>query len=343
MITQREFIMIHELKNQGYSIRAIARITGKDRKTIRSHLQKAALEAIQRTNKKASKLDAFKDYILDRISKSSFRIPSGVVLKEISTNGYVGSLRILQQFLQIEYAKRVKPDPVVRFETAPGYQAQVDWTTVRNGKSPIHAFVMTLGYSRASFVYFTNDMESSTLIDCHHKAFAYFGGVPKTILFDNMRTVIDKRDAYGDGLHRFNDSFYELSRDCGFTIKLCQPYRARTKGKVERFNHYLKSNFYRPLVAKLSCGIIQITAELLNSYIPGWLNEANSRIHGTTNKKPIDMLNEEVPCFIHYVGLALPQNTPAEKPARLNITLLPEIAMVPIEQPALANYDRLVV
>ncbi len=140
MITQREFIMIHELKKQGYSIHAIARITGKDRKTIRKHLQKAVLEAIQRTNRKPLKLDAFKEYILDRISKSSFRIPSSVILKEIMTAGYTGSLRILQEFLQIEYAKRVKPDPVIRFETASGYQAQVDWTIVRNGKEPYPCF-----------------------------------------------------------------------------------------------------------------------------------------------------------------------------------------------------------
>ncbi len=132
---------------------------------------------------------------------------------------------------------------------------------------------MTLGYSRASFVYFTNDMESTTLIDCHHKAFAYFGGVPKTILFDNMKTVVNKRDAYGDGQHHFNEQFYALSRDCGFTIKLGQPYRARTKGKVERFNHYLKGNFYRPLIAKLSGEIIQITADLLSS---GWFQITNN-------------------------------------------------------------------
>lgn len=344
MISQREFIMIHELKKQGYSIHAIARITGKDRKTIRYHLRKAELETISRTNKKPSKLDGFKGYILERISKTSARIPSGVILKELISAGYTGSLRILQEFLQIEYAKRVKPDPVIRFETAPGYQAQVDWTILRTGKTPLYAFVMTLGYSRASFVHFTTNMESTTLIDCHHRAFAYFGGVPKTILFDNMRTVVDKRDAYGDGQHRFNDAMTQLAKDCGFAIKLCKPYRARTKGKVERFNHYLKGNFYRPLIAKLSGGIIQINAELLNSYIHGWLNEANNRIHGTTNKKPNDMLKEEVPCFIRYAKLAKPQQIiKKDQVNRLNATLLPKAAIIPIEQPNLASYDRLVV
>ncbi len=108
MITQREFIMIHERKKQDHSIHAIAKITGKGRKTIRKHLQKAELKEIQRTNKKPLKLDAFKYYILGRISKSLFRIPSGVIFKEICSAGYIGRLKILQKLLQVEYAKRVK-------------------------------------------------------------------------------------------------------------------------------------------------------------------------------------------------------------------------------------------
>ena len=345
MITEREFIMIHELKKQGYSIRAIARITGKDRKTITRHLKTAELLTIKRSNHKPSKLTEFKAYVLERISQTTSRIPSGVILKELRSAGYSGSLRTLQEFLKLEYAKRIKADPVVRFETAPGYQAQVDWTTIRTGKYPIYAFVMTLGYSRTSYVCFTNNMESATLIACHHKAFAYFGGIPKTILFDNMKTVINTRDAYGNGNHRFNEAFNQFAKECGFVIKLCKPYRAKTKGKVERFNHYLKNNFYRPLAAKLSGGFIKITVELLNSYITGWLNEANSRIHGTTNKKPIEMLNDEVPCFIHYAGLVVAATTEVAQPlaTRINLKLLPTAALLPIEQPALTNYDRLVV
>lgn len=342
MITQREFIMIHELRKQGHSIRSIARITGKDRKTITRHLRNSELAEIKRNNRRPSKLEPFKSYILERISKSTARIPAEVIYKEIISFGFAGSLRILQTFLSQEYGKRIKPDPVVRFETAPGYQVQVDWTTIRSGKKPIYAFVMTMGYSRASFVYFSTDMSSSTLLECHHKAFSYFGGVPKTILFDNMRTVIDKRDAYGEGKHKFNDAFYQFSKELGFTIKLCKPYRARTKGKVERFNHYLKGNFYRPLIARLSGGIIEITTELLNSHISGWLNEANNRIHGTTNKKPLDLLKDEIPVLLEYVKPVVPLVID-NSIQRLNPALLPEVAIIPIQQPQLSNYDRLVV
>lgn len=339
MITQGEFIMIHELKKQGHSIRAIARITKIDRKTITKQLQKDKLHVIVRKSSKPSQLEPYKKYILDMISKTNSRISSDAVYREIIALGYSGKLRILQNFLNNEYDKRIKVDPIVRFETAPGYQAQVDWTTIRLGKNPIYAFVMTLGYSRVSFVYFTKNMEGKTFIDCHHKAFTYFGGVPKTILYDNMKTVIDKRDAYGKGKHRYFPELRDLSKVYGCAIKLCQPYRAKTKGKVERFKSYLKGNLYRPLVAKLSDSPVEITADLLNNYICSWLNHANNRIHGTTGQQPKNLCVEEVKYLNAYF-------TPIE-PAKLKEfelgKKLTNVAIVPIKQPSLNIYDSLVV
>ena len=119
MITQREFIMIHELKKQGHSIRAIARITGKDRKTVTRHLRNSELAEIKRVKGRPSKLEPFKIYILERISKTAARIPAEVIYKEILSNGYAGSLRILQTLLSQEYAKRIKADPVSKSEYIP--------------------------------------------------------------------------------------------------------------------------------------------------------------------------------------------------------------------------------
>jgi hypothetical protein len=70
------------------------------------------------------------------------------------------------------------------------------------------------------------------------------------VLYDNMKTVILERDAYGEGEHRYHAGFLDYARHCGFVIKLCLPYRAKTKGKVERFNGYLRRSFYIPLVAQ---------------------------------------------------------------------------------------------
>ena len=339
MISQEEFIMIHELRKKGYSIRAISKITKIDRKTVRKRLKEAELKPLMKNSNRCSKLSEYKEFILNWINKSTARIPAIVIFREIKANGYQGSLRILQEFLTKEYRKRVEPEPIIRFETAPGYQAQVDWTTIRFGKEPIYAFVMTLGYSRSSYVYFTDNMVSETLIECHHRAFAYFSGVPETILYDNMKTVVEKRDAYGMNEHKFHDGLSELAKTYGFTIKLCKPYRARTKGKVERFNSYLKSNFYRPLVAKLSDSEIKVSVGLLNSHIGSWLNIANSRIHGTTGKQPVDLLAEEVNSLLEYYQPI----TPAKVVEQNLANKLINVPIIPIEQPSLNAYDRLVV
>ena len=120
---------------------------------------------------------------------------------------------------------------------------QVDWVEFRKGSHPLYAFCATLGYSRASYVEFVIDMKVGTLIDCHQKAFFALGGVPRRILYDNMKTVVLERDVDGPGEHRYHAGFLDYAGHCGFVIKLCRPYRARTKGKVERFNGYLRRSF----------------------------------------------------------------------------------------------------
>lgn len=303
MISRGDFVVIHELYAKGYSIRKIAKMLKIDRKTVTRRLKQADYKEQIRSTKKELVLDSYKSYILDFIKKSKHRIPYSVILADIQDLGYTGSRATLQNFLAVEYKKlNLSQDPVVRFETDPGEQMQVDWTTIRNGKNPIYAFVATMGYSRASFVYFVENMAADTLVFCHEKAFLFFGGVPKTILYDNMKTIVIKRDAYGPDNHKFHSAIFDLSKKYGFKIKLCRPYRAKTKGKVERFNSYLKSNFYRPLVVRLKDAGLLITCQILNNYVMNWLIKANDRIHGTTNKKPSALLAEEIQ---HLLPLSL--------------------------------------
>ncbi len=94
-------------------------------------------------------------------------------------------------------------------------------------------------------------MKQETFQECHKSAFEYFGGIPKTILYDNLKSIVIKRDKYGKSNHGFNDKFLDFSKTYKFIPKLCKPYRAQTKGKIEMFNLYLKNNFYKPLKAKL--------------------------------------------------------------------------------------------
>lgn len=293
MINKEEFIVIHTLHKRGYSIRAISKIVGLDRRTISKRLQEKELKPYKKIEYR-SKLDPYREYIIERVKQASpDKIPSTVIYEEIKRYGYEGKIRILQTFLS-KLQRDVKVEDVIRFETKPSYQAQVDWTIIRSGKNPLYGFVMVLGFSRMAFVYFTDNMRQTTWQDCHIKAFEYFGGVPETLLYDNLKSVVIQRDKYGKNQHGFNNDFLEFAKD-NFIPKLCKVYRAKTKGKVERFNLYLKRNFYIPLKSSLKNSSIIIDTALLNSKIFSWLEYANSRVHDTTKKKPIELFKEEKP------------------------------------------------
>ena len=293
MIDKEEFTVIHTLHKQGHSVRAISRILNLNRRTVSKRLQEQELQPYKKIEYK-SKLDPYKEYIISRVQKAlPDKIPSTVIYEEVKKYGYDGKIRILQTFLQSHVSYKPKEE-LIRFETEPAYQGQVDWTFIRTGKNPIYGFVMVLGFSRMAFVYFTDNMRQETWQDCHVKAFEYFGGVPKTLLYDNLKSVVIKRDKYGKNQHGFNNDFLDFSKD-NFIPKLCKVYRAQTKGKVERFNLYLKRNFYVPLKAALKGSDITITTDLLNTKLFSWLEMANSRIHDTTKKQPIELFKQEKP------------------------------------------------
>lgn len=112
----------------------------------------------------------------------------------------------------------------------------------------------------------------------------YFQGVPKEVLYDNMRTVIQQRDAYGAGRHQFHKGLWDFARQFHFTPRVCQPYRAQTKGKVERFIRYLRHSFYYPLASRLQQAGLHLDVETANLEVLKWLRDvANVREHNTLN------------------------------------------------------------
>lgn len=295
MLTKEGSLEIKILHRQGVSIREIARQLGISRNTVREYIRTGKEPGYSPRPPKASKLDPHKDYIRERLAAASPDwIPATVIDREIREHGYQGSIRTLRYFMA-ELRPQPRPDPVIRFETQPGQQMQVDWGVFRRGKAPLSAFVSTLGWSRYAYVEFVTDERFETLKRCHENAFAYFQGVPKEVLYDNMRTVVQQRHAYGDDQHRFHPGLWDLAKHHGFQPRLCRPYRARTKGKVERFIKYLRYSFYVPLVAQLKQAGLTLDVETANVEVLKWLRDvANARCHQTIQAVPAERWQQEI-------------------------------------------------
>lgn len=236
MITDEVNVEIEVLRKHGFSLRRIAAEVGCAVNTVCSHWAAGRKPKYERQKKRVTKLAPYETYLRERQAAAHpLWIPATVLQREIAALGYPGGMSQLRAFLQ-DLRPAPPEDPVVRFETAPGEQMPVDWVEFRKGADPLYAFCATLGYSRASQVEFVTDMKVDTLIACHQRAFAALGGVPRRLLYDNMKTIVLERDVDGSGEHRDHAGFLDDAKHCGFVIKLCRPYRARTKGKVERFN-----------------------------------------------------------------------------------------------------------
>jgi transposase len=257
MLTKEQAVEIQVLSRQGRSIRQIVRETGLSRNTVRRYLREQRSVKYGPRVSRACKLDPFKEQLHRRIEQARPDwIPATVLLREIQDAGYAGGISQLKAYLAP--FKRAQPDPVTRFETAAGQQMQADFTTIRRGRDRLLEFVATLGYSRPTYVRFTDAEQFCDWRDGLVGAFEYFGGVPQQVLFDNAKSVIIERDLYGPGQHRWHPGMLDTARDYGFQLRVCRPFRACTKGKVERFNGYLKRSFIVPLAATLRAGGLKL-------------------------------------------------------------------------------------
>jgi transposase len=247
--------------------------------------------------------------------------------------GYAGGVSILKDHLAT-LKPVATPEPLIRFETEPGRQMQVDFATIRRGRDRLSVFIATLGWSRAAYAEYDTDERLETLLGCHERAFYYFGGVPREVLYDNMRTVVTERDRYGPGLHRYgpglhrygpglhryNPTFLDFAHHHGFVPRLCRPYRAKTKGKVERFIRYLRASFFVPLASQLSPEGLMVDRDTANARVGAWLREvANARVHATTDEVPLVRLEQErerlQPILAPWPGAI--QSTRANRPVPL--------------------------
>lgn len=271
-----------EMKREGLSVRAISRLTGYDRKTVRKYLlEPETAPRYGPRDKTPSKLDAHKPYLEDRLKAGVWN--AQVLLRELRARGYPGGYTILKDWLQPQRAAGLAT-AVRRFETPPGKQAQVDWghlgyLEIDGQQCRVWGFTITLGYSRRMWAQAATDQRLGTLLRMHEAAFRQWGAVPEEILYDRMKTVWLGSDARGEIV--WHPVFLDFARYWGFRPRLCRPYRAQTKGKIESGVKYVRRNFV--------CGLLGREPECLmdfNTELRQWVEGvANQRVHGTTREQ----------------------------------------------------------
>lgn len=281
MLRLEEWVDVISMHKAGISIREIARKLGVSRNTVRAAIRRDGPPEYQR-RPRPSKLDPYKDYLLERLREFP-ELSAKRLFEEVRSQGYDGQISILKDFTRPHRVPRKRT--VVRFETPPGEQAQCDWAElgtheVRGISTKVYAFAMLLGFSRYLYVEFSESCGSDAFLAAHARAFAYFDGMPRRILYDNAKIVAL---THSRTVVTFNEALLDFAGRFGFRPQLCRPYRPQTKGKVERTIGYVKDAF---LVGRIFTDLDDMNAAVL-----AWLEgEANVRVHATTGAVPAERL-----------------------------------------------------
>ncbi len=285
-------MLLRHYLEQGTSKSALARQFGVSRDTIHRWIREGDLDrdldgepvCYGPRVAVATKLDAYKSIVETRLAAYP-ELSAVRLLEEIRAAGYGGGYTQLKAFVR-QVRPHVAPEPVVRFETPAGHQAQVDFAHFRFPWGARYALLVVLGYSRLLWCRFAPRQDMATLMDGLEAAFGYFGGVPHELLFDQMKTVITRDLRLEGGALVRNGEFLRFAGHWGFTPRACRPYRAQTKGKVERPVRYLRSNFVY--------GRTFLHDADLDHQRQSWLDRvANVRVHATTRERPRDRFDRE--------------------------------------------------
>jgi transposase len=296
--------MNEELRNEvirrwqgGASLRRLARELGLARETVQGVVRRwqagrAGQEApAGRPARRPSRVVPFEETIRQLLQRYP-DITITRVFEELRALGFRGGLTIVRERV-LQLRPEPTRQPVQRFETAPGAQAQMDYSSydidfTEEGRRRVHLFSYVLSYSRRQYLRFVAAQDLATTLREHVRAFEYLGGVAARCLYDNMKVVVLR---HGDEGPLYNPRFLAFATHYGFTPQACPPRRPQTKGKVERPFWYAETNLLNGRTFR--------TLEHLNEVAAWWLtNVADVRVHRETRQRPLDRHAEERPHLI---------------------------------------------
>jgi len=274
----------------GESIRQISRSLGLARNTVSQVLSQVQVQragASSSARKRPSRLDPYESVIQELVTRYP-DLTAVRLLEELRQRGFTGGYTVVRQRL-CQIRPRSTPPPVIRFETAPGQQAQMDYGVYDidftvEGRRRVYAFSYVLGYSRRQYLRFVESQDFATTLREHMSAFAHLGGVAATCLYDNMKVVVT---GYEDDVPIYNPRFLAFATHYGFRPVACRPRRPQTKGKVERRFAYVETSFLN--------GRSFETLDHLNQTIVWWLaNVADVRQRREAKKTTVQLHQEEL-------------------------------------------------
>jgi transposase len=276
------------LHKTGLKQRAIARKLGISRNTVKKYIENPELAfepAASRSRK--SLLDPYRQNVKAWIEEDS-GYTAAWIYDRLTNMGFVGSYEIVKRCVR-SLKENYHKVAYMRFETEPGYQAQVDFGEFQvlrpdGSVTKLYLFSMILGFSRKVYAELIERCDLPTFLDCHIHAFEYLGGVASQILYDRMRNVYIGKVA---GKSKFNDTLMGFALHYGFKPEVAPAYAAWVKGKVERPYSFIREGFWR--------GYSFICLETANRDLLTWLCKKDQRVHGTTHEKVSDRFYRERP------------------------------------------------
>ncbi|MFN8643565.1 MAG: IS21 family transposase [Candidatus Binatia bacterium] len=287
MVRQDRWEEIHRLAAERVAVAEIARRLDLDRKTVRRCLRQESWRAYRRAARPDTLLATHAEFLRERAAQ--VRYSARILFQELrQAHGYAGSYETVKLFVRpLRAEQALEALTQRRFETPPGAQSQIDWGQARvhfrTRPVELHVFVLTLGFSRRSFYQTCADERLSQFLDAHEHAFAHFGGHTHEHLYDRPRTVCT---GSADGKVVWNATFKAFAEYWGFEPRVCRPYRAQTKGKVESGVKYFRRNFLP--------GRQFIDQEDFQEQLAEWTSTiADLRVHGTTHERPLDRFARE--------------------------------------------------
>ena len=193
---------------------------------------------------KQSMIEPYLSFILEQLQRFP-NLTASRLYAMVTERGYPGGSDHFRHLISL-YRPKVAAEAYLRLRTLAGEESQVDWghfgyLSVGDAKRPLMAFVMVLSYSRKIFLHFYLNARTENFLRGHELAFNYFSGVPRVVLYDNLKSAV--LDRKGDAI-RFNPTLLSFASHYRFEPRPCAVYRGNEKGRVERAIRYIRDNFF---------------------------------------------------------------------------------------------------